>query len=130
MDKEWLAFPDIAPTGPTYSRAVKAGDTLYVSGCTARDTPAQGATAVEQLEVTLDRVVDVVRASGGTSSDIVKLTTFVTNMDGWFPGSDGLVEVFQKFFGDTPPANTLVEVSALAEPGLDVEIEAIAVISD
>ena len=29
-------YPDIAPAGPTYARAVKAGDTLYISGCTAR----------------------------------------------------------------------------------------------
>ena len=35
-------YPDIAPAGPTFSRAVKAGNLLFVSGCTARGTEAQG----------------------------------------------------------------------------------------
>ena len=56
---------DFAPAGPTYSRATRAGDLLFVSGCTARGSAAQGGTLAEQLAVTLERVIGVVRAEGG-----------------------------------------------------------------
>lgn len=128
MDKHWLEYPDIAPTGPTYTRAVKAGNTLYISGCTARGTAAQSGAPLDQLKVTLDRVVRIVQHEGGSPNDIVKLTTFVTNMGDWFPASEEQQALYAGYFGDRPPANSLVEISALAEPGLDVEIEAIAII--
>lgn len=128
MDKQWLEYPDIAPTGPTFTRAVKAGNTLYVSGCTARGTAAQGGAPFDQLKVTLDRVVRIVEREGGSPNDIVKLTTFVTNMADWFPASEEQQALFADYFGDKPPASSLVEISALAEPGMDIEIEAIAII--
>ena len=43
---------EIAPAGPTYSRGVKAGNLLFISGCTARGTDAQGKGLMEQLDVT------------------------------------------------------------------------------
>ena len=49
MEKRRLEYPDIAPAGPTYARAVKAGDTLYISGCTARGTDAEGGPPLDQL---------------------------------------------------------------------------------
>ena len=41
MAVERKEYPDIAPAGPTYSRAVKAGNMLFISGCTARGTDSQ-----------------------------------------------------------------------------------------
>ncbi len=128
MEKIRREYPDIAPAGPTYARAVRAGDMLFISGCTARGTEAQGGSATEQLNVTMDRVVGVVLAEGGSPVDIVKLTTFVTDIANWFPFSDEQQAVFDRHFDGQNPANSLVEISALAEPGLDIEIEAIAVL--
>ena len=130
MEKIRREYPDIAPAGPTYARAVRAGDMLFISGCTARGTEAQGGSATEQLNVTMDRVVGVVPAEGGSPVDIVKLTTFVTDIANWFPFSDEQQAVFDRHFDGQNPANSLVEISALAEPGLDIEIEieAIAVL--
>ena len=128
MDKQRLEYPDLAPSGPTYARAVKAGNTLYISGCTARGTEAQGGPPIEQLKVTLDRIIGVVRAEGGEPADIVKITTFVTNIKDWFPASQEQQDLMNRHFNGQNPANSLVEISALAEPGLDIEIEAIAVL--
>ena len=126
MEKIRRNHPDIAPSGPTYSRTVRAGDLLFVAGCTARGTDAQGKGLMEQLRVTLDRIIRIVAAEGGNPGDIVKITTFVTSVPDWNAHNDENQALFQEFFKGEYPANTLVEIGALAEPGLDVEIEAIA----
>ena len=126
MEKIRRNHPDIAPSGPTFSRAVRAGNLLFVAGCTARGTDAQGKGLMEQLRVTLDRIIRIVAAEGGNPGDIVKITTFVTSVPDWNAHNDENQALFQEFFQGEYPANTLVEIGALAEPGLDVEIEAIA----
>lgn len=128
IEKQRREYPDIAPAGSTYARAVKAGNTLYISGCTARGTDAQGGPPLEQLRVTLDRVTRIVAAEGGEPRDIVKITTFVTNISDWFPISAEHQAIFDGHFKGQNPANSLLEITALAEPGLDIEIEAIVVL--
>ena len=125
MEKIRKNYPDIAPSGPTFSRGVRAGDTLYIAGCTARGTEAQGKPVMEQLEVTLDRIVRIVAEEGGSPSDIVKITTFVTSIPQWREDRERQEALFAQYFQGQYPANTLVEITALAEDGLDVEIEAI-----
>ena len=127
MEKVRREYPDIAPSGPTYSRAVLAGNMLFISGCTARGTDAQGKPLMEQLSVTLDRLTRVVAAEGGSPSDIVKITTFVISMADWQAHSAEQQEIFHRFFAEEYPANSLIGTTALAEAGLDVEIEAIAI---
>ena len=118
-------YPGIAPAGPTYSRGVRAGGFLFIAGCTARGTDAQGGPLMDQLRVTLDRIIRIVAEEGGTPGDIVKITTFVTSIMDWLDDATEQQALFAEFFKDEYPANTLVEITALAEPGLDVEIEAI-----
>lgn len=121
-------YPDIAPSGPTYSRAVRSGDQLYIAGCTARGTDAQGKPLMEQLRVTLDRISRIVIAEGGAAGDIVKITTFVTSIADWQANAAEQQEIFNHYFKGEYPANSLIEITALAESGLDVEIEAIAIL--
>ena len=128
MEIERSNHPDIAPSGPTYSRTVRAGNLLFVAGCTARGTDSQGKALMEQLRVTLDRITKVVAAEGGGPGNIVKITTFVTSIADWLAHDDEQAALFAEFFQQQYPANSLVEINALAEPGLDVEIEAIAVL--
>ncbi len=128
MPVEHRDYPDIAPAGPTYSRGTRAGNLLFVSGCTARGSGAQGKPLMEQLEETLKRVVGVVKAEGGNPGDIAKITCFVTSIADWTSNSEEQGELFARYFEGKYPANSLIEISALAEPGLDVEIEAIAVL--
>ncbi len=124
MDKIRRNYPDIAPAGPTYNRAIRSGQWLFVSGCTARGTAAQGKPLMEQLRVTLDRIARIVAAEGGKPGDIVKITTYVTSIADWRAHVDEQQALFTEYFQGEFPTNTLVEIRALAEPGLDVEIEA------
>lgn len=126
MEKIRKNYPDIAPAGATFSRGVRVGNLLFISGCTARGTEAQGAGIMEQLRVTLDRIVRIVAEEGGAPSDIVKITTYVTSIPAWREDGEQQAALFSEFFQGEYPANTLVEITALAEAGLDVEIEAIA----
>ena len=119
-------YPDIAPAGPNVSRGVLSGNLLFIAGCPARGTDAQGKPIMDQLRVTLDRITRIVAAEGGTPSDIVKITTFVTSVAEWRAHASEKEALFQEFFKGEYPANTLVEITGLAEPGLDVEIEATA----
>ncbi len=126
MKKIRRDYPDIAPSGPTYSRGVRTGNLLFIAGCTARGTGSQGKPLMEQLRVTLDRITRIVAAEGGSPGDIVKITTYVTNINDWRASAEEQQSLFSEYFKGEYPANTLVEITALAEPGLDVEIEAIA----
>ena len=129
MEKIRKNYPDIAPSGPTYSRGVRVGNLLFISGCTARGTEAQGKASMEQLRVTLDRIARILKEEGGATSDIVKITTFVTSISDWRAHQAEQEALFAEYFQGEYPANTLVEITALAEDGLDVEIEAIAELS-
>ena len=119
---------DFAPTGPTYSRAVKAGNLMFVSGCTARGTDSQGKSMMEQLDVTLGRLVKVAESEGAGSGSFAKLTVFVTSIVDYQADSQKQRELFARHFKEQYPANSLVEISALAEPGLDVEVEAVLIL--
>ena len=128
MEKIRRNYPDIAPAGPTYNRAIRSGSWLFISGCTARGTPSQGKSLMEQLCVTLDRIMRIVAAEGGKPGDIVKITTYVTSIADWRAHGDEQQNLFTEYFKGEFPANTLVEIRALAEPGLEVEIEATALL--
>ena len=128
MDKIRRNYQDIAPSGPTYSRVVRSGNLVFIAACTARGTDAQGKLLMEQLDITLDRIVRLVEAEGGNAQDITKITTVVTSVHNWNAHREDQQTLFEISFKGVYPANTLVEITALAEPGLDVEIEAIVVI--
>jgi enamine deaminase RidA (YjgF/YER057c/UK114 family) len=128
MTKTRNNHEDIYGAGPTYIRAIRAGNTLYISGCTARHSNAEGGPVMEQLRVVLDRIIGIVRAEGGAPSDIVAMTTYMTDMRELWPIEGEQVEIWTELFQGEWPTNSYVEVSALAEPGLDVEITATAVL--
>ena len=128
MALERKDYPEIAPAGPTYSRAVKAGNMLFISGCTARGSDAQGGSMMAQLDVTLGRLLGVAAAEGAGPGNFAKLTCFVTSIKDYQLDSEEQRALFAKHFQEQYPANSLIEISALAEPGLDVEIEAIVIL--
>ena len=125
MPPQRLGFDDIYPSGPHYSRGVRAGNTLYLSGCTANGSSAENGSAMEQLDAILDRLVRMVEAEGGQAADIVKLTTYVAHPEEWFPFEGPQVDIFARHFGDQFPANTMVGVQFLTE-NVRLEIDAIA----
>jgi len=110
-----------------YSDAVRAGDTVYVSGQASVDRHGKlvgPGDVVAQTRQVLDNIRRVLAAGGATLDDVVKVTVFLANVD----DRPRVNEVRQAYFGANRPASTLVEVSRLALPGLLVEIEAVAVI--
>ena len=128
MKKVRNNYKDIYAAGPTYIRGIRAGDTLYLSGVTARYSDADGGAPMDQLRVVLERITRIVAAEGGDPSDIVMITTYVTNMKDFWPIEGEQREIYEGFFKGEYPTNSYVEVSALAEPGLNVELTATAVL--
>ena len=119
---------DIYGAGPTYVRAIRAGNMLFLSGCTARYSEADGGPPMAQLRVVLDRITRIVSAEGGRPSDIVMMTTYLTDMDDFWPIEGEQVEVWNEYFQGEWPTNSYIGVTSLAEPGLHVEVTATAVL--
>ena len=128
MPKTRNSHLDIAPGGVGFSRVVRSGNLVFIAGVTARGSDSQGKPFLDQHRVILDRITRIVAAEGGTPGDITKITTFVTSVSDWRASAQENQTLMEEYFKGEYPANTLVEIGALAEPGLDVEIEAIAVI--
>jgi 2-iminobutanoate/2-iminopropanoate deaminase len=111
-----------------YTDAVRAGNLLFVSGCVALDEHGNlvgEGDVVAQTRQVFANIGLVLEAAGATFADIVKVTTFLMDID----DRARINPVRQEFFGDARPASTLVEVSALATPGAKVEIDAVALLS-
>jgi enamine deaminase RidA (YjgF/YER057c/UK114 family) len=118
-----------APTGYTHVVEVPAGArAVYIAGQVAFDRARQvvgvGDMAA-QTEQVFRNLQAALAAAGATFADVVKMTTYVTDM-----GQAPVVRAARaRYFGETLPASTLVGVTALAHPDLMVEIEVIAAVS-
>jgi 2-iminobutanoate/2-iminopropanoate deaminase len=110
-----------------YTDAVRAGDLLFVSGFVPVDGEGRlvgGDDVVAQARQVLANLGAVLAAVGATFADVVKVTVYLTDI----ADRARINPVRQEVFGQTRPASTLVEVSALAVPGAKLEIEAVALI--
>jgi reactive intermediate/imine deaminase len=111
------------------SQAIRVGDLLFVSGQAAIDPQGElvGVGDFEaQAEQTFRNLERVLQAGGSGLDRIVKVTIFLTDMSN-FPK---IVELRGRWFSQPYPADTIVEVSSLALPELEIEIEAVAVAGD
>lgn len=109
-----------------YSRAVRVGDFVFVSGTTATDEDGQvvGPGDPEtQTRYILAKIERALHEAGATMADVVRTRIYVTNADDW----EAVGRAHSVYFAAIRPANTLVEVSRLVGDYL-VEIEADAII--
>jgi enamine deaminase RidA (YjgF/YER057c/UK114 family) len=110
-----------------YSRAVRVGDHVWVAGTTAAGAdgdPVGGDDAYEQAREALRRVIVALTEVGASATDVVRTRMYVTDIAFWAEVGRAHGEVF----ADIRPVATMVEVSALIDRRLIVEIEAEAVL--
>jgi len=113
-----------APRGP-YSPAVRAGDTIYVSGQVPIDPVSgetiKGGVQAETRQV-LTNIRNILAGCGATLADVVRCAVYLTDATDF----KAMNEVYAEFFGEAKPARTTIVVAALPLLGAKVEIDAIA----
>jgi len=115
---------------PTYTQGMKvagAQTVLFLSGQVAYDKDGGVACRGDfkgQARGAFDAIKSLVESQGGTMANVVKITTYVTDMR----YRADLAPIREEYLGKKGPASTLVEIRALAHPDWMIEIEAIAVI--
>tara|TARA_B100000676_G_C17801871_1_gene692657 strand:- start:61 stop:471 length:411 start_codon:yes stop_codon:yes gene_type:complete len=107
------------------SQAVEVGDLIFVSGQASigKDGHVIGAGNFdEQAACTFRNLEWVLKAADSDLSKVIKVNIYLTNMSNF----SKIIDLREKYFTSPYPADTIVEVSALALPELEIEIEAIA----
>lgn len=122
--QRFMVEGEMAPVSH-YCHSVRAGNLIWVSGIVGMT--ADGfipESTVEQFDIAMDAMDACLRAAGGLPEQVVKVQVFMTDIS-----ERALINPRRvAYFGDHRPASTLVEVSALVDPRMKVEIECNAVV--
>ncbi len=113
--------PEVPEPAPgTWSNCLVTGGIAYLAGMTA--SGGDLTDEYTQAKAIFTKIRHLVEAAGGNMSDITKVTIFVTDIS----QREQVWKARREFFTGSFPASTLVQVAALANPSLKVEIEAVA----
>jgi enamine deaminase RidA (YjgF/YER057c/UK114 family) len=108
-----------------YSRAVRVGDRILVSGTTATNAfgqPVCTGDAAGQTVFILDKIAASLAPLGAALADVVRTRIYLKDVDQW----EAVSRIHGRYFGDVQPANTLIEVSRLVgDYAVEIEAEAI-----
>ena len=108
-----------------YSRAVKVGNLVEISGTTAIDGEniiGKG-DPYKQAKVIIEKFSSVLNKAGGSLNDIIRIRMYVVNIKHW----EKIDEAFSEYFHNIKPPATLVEENALIDPEILLEVEATAI---
>jgi reactive intermediate/imine deaminase len=120
-----ISLPSAGPALSHYTDAVRFGNLLFISGTVALDSENNVIApedVVGQTEHILETIGRILVQAGGSFVDVLRMTVYLLDVN----DRTRINPVRQKYFGAAKPASTLIEVSALAVPGLLIEIEAVA----
>ncbi len=119
-------FPDGTEVAGFYVRTIRSGPFVFVSGTTSLNAKGQvqGKTAAEQTTITMRKIEAGLKSAGARLADLTRTTIYVTDIRDMAAVSRAL----GKSLKGSVVTSTLVGVTALAVPGLLVEIEATAVV--
>ena len=119
-------FPDGTEVADFYVRTIKSGPFVFVSGTTSLDPKGrvQGKDAAEQTVIVMRKIEAALKSAGARLKDVTRLLIFITDIR----EMERVTTVLGKAMKGSAITSTLVAVSALAKPGLYVEIEATAVV--
>lgn len=108
-----------------YSLGWKTGNTVYLAGAIGHNPDGSLSPDIKvQTRRSFEHLEAVLKEAGGSLQDLVKMTVFITDMR----NRDGYNEVRSTLWSSNPPASTLVQCVALAQPGALIEIEGVAVL--
>src|ERR1700757_4007103 len=112
------------PGAGTWSNCLVSDGVAYVAGMTARGAGQSGAAGDEyaQAKEIFGKIRHLLEAGGGSMADVVTVTIFVTDIS----QREKVWRARREFFTGNFPTSTLVQVAALADPSLKVEINAVA----
>ena len=126
MNRTIIHSPHAPAAIGTYSQAVRAGDTVYLSGQIGLDPSTM--LLVEGIDAQIERVLDnlkaVAEAAGGSLADIVKVNVFMTDLSHFAKFN----EVMSRYFAQPYPARAVIGVAALPRSAL-VEADAVMAVS-
>lgn len=119
-------FPDGTEVAGFYVRTIRSGPFVFVSGTTSLDSKGRvrGRNAAEQTAITMRKIDVGLKSAGARLADLTRTTIYVTDIRDMADVSKALGKALK----GSVVTSTLVAVSALAVPGLLVEIEATAVV--
>lgn len=112
-----------------YTDAVRFGELLFISGTVALDENNQVVApgdVVAQADYVLAAIGQILEQASGDFNNIIRMTVYLVDIN----DRNKINPVRRKYFGATKPASTLFQVSALAVPGLLIEIEVVAGLDD
>ena len=124
LDREEYSLAGGVPPISHYTDAVRFRDTLYISGLAPLDANLNVVSddVAEQTRNLFEQMKAILALAGADFRNVLRVTVYLTDVN----DRTKINPVRQEYFGETRPASTLIEVAALAIPGMKVEIEAIA----
>jgi len=112
-----------------YSRAVRIGELVVVSGTTATDANGDlvgPGDPYAQTVFIIQKIERALKEAGASLKDVIRTRVFVTDVSWW----EEVARAHAEFFADIRPANTMVQIAALIGDGYLIEMEADAVVKD
>lgn len=127
MDIERILLDDQMAPVSHYCHSVRAGNLVWVSGIVGETADGHiPESTVEQFDIALAAMDACLRAAGGAAHTVTKVQIFMTDISERAAINPARIA----YFGEHRPASTLVEVSALVDPRMKVEIECMAVVAE